>query len=298
MIKSSSALNYIVAVLLKYARMYKYACGFPLLSPHISLHNRILKFGAILILLTTNANAAQDIGQPENVESVTVLVSSSMTTPISEISRQYSREKAVDLNDVFEAPSELVAKIEDGDPADVIIVSDQKWLDKLQEQGLIEPSSRVKIAGNRLSLVTSKDFKLSEDSKQLEQVLDFIHTRTLMVMGDPSLNTLGARTKEVLQNVKKWDKFKSFIVLAPTSAKTVDLLIKSQSAGIIYSTDAKLFKDKLHYVGDIPEKLHKPVEYYAAVVLGNNMDEAQKFLLYLISKPAQDILKKAGFVVK
>ena len=255
-------------------------------------------FAALLILIATNANAADDIGQPENVESVTVLVSSSLTAPISEIARQYSREKAVDLNAVFEAPSELVNKIEDGDPADIIIVSDQKWLDGLQEQGLIEPNSRVKIAKNRLSLVAAKNFKLKIDSKQLEQMLDFIRSRTLMVMGDPASGALGDRTQEVLQNVKKWDTFKGFVVLAPTSAKTVDLLIKSESAGIIYSTDAKLFKDDLQYIGDIPQKLHKPIEYYAAVALGNNMDEAQKFLTYLSSPSAQDVLKKAGFVIK
>jgi molybdate transport system substrate-binding protein len=250
------------------------------------------------ILLGINANALEDTGQPQNVESVTVLVASSMTAVISEISREYSREKSIDLNAVFEAPYELVNKIEDGDPADVIIVSDKKWLDSLQEQGMIAPNSRVKIAENRLSLVAAKNFKLDTKSQQLEQILDYIHSRALMVMADQTTTTLGERTEEVLRNVNKWDMFKNFVVLAPTSAKTVDLIIKSQTAGIIYSTDARLYNNNLQYIGDIPEKLHKPVEYYAAVVLGNNMRESRKFLTYLSSPSAQKILENAGFMLK
>jgi molybdate transport system substrate-binding protein len=300
MTNPASALNCFVTALLKSARTFKYVCGFVLLVPRISLHKRVCVLVTcffFILTLTTTANAVEDKGQPQNVESVTVLVSSSMTAVISEISRNYSREKSIDLNAVFEAPYELVNKIQYGDPADIIIVSDKKWLDTLQEQGMIDPNSRVKIAGNRLSLVASKNFKLDTKSQQLEQVLDLIHNRALMVIGDPNAGTLGKRSEEVLRNVKKLDKFKSFVVLAPTSAKTVDLIIKSQTAGIIYATDARLYNDNLQYIGDIPQKLHKPIQYYAAVVLGNNMREAKKFLDYLKSSSAQKVLEKAGFVL-
>jgi len=253
---------------------------------------------AIFLLFSINAFAVEDTGQPQNVESVTVLAVSSMVAVIPVLSREYSREKSVDLNAVFEAPYELINKIQAGDPADVIIASDKKWLDQLQEQGLIEPNSRIKIAGNRLSLVAAKEFKFDTDSKRMEDILDYIHSRALMVMADPENTTLGARSEEILRNVKKWDKFKRFTVIAPTSAKTVDLIIKSQTAGIIYATDARLYNNNLRYIGDIPQKLHEPVEYYAAVVLGNNMEEARKFLTYLSSEPAQKLLEKAGFVVK
>ncbi len=257
-----------------------------------------LLLSALLSLSISAGAVNNDIGQLENIESVTILVSSSMTAPISIIAREYSREKNVDLNAVFESASELVLKIDYGDPADIIIVSDNKWLDDLQARGLIDASSRTKIAGNRLSLVTSTEFKMDEETKKLEDALDYIHNRALMVMADAQVSSLGERTQEVLRNVGKWAKFKRFIVLAPTSAKTVDLLIKSQTAGIVYSTDARLFSNQLRYVGDIPEKLHSPIEYYAAIVLGNNMEEARKFLSHLSEAKAKDVLENAGFLVE
>jgi molybdenum ABC transporter molybdate-binding protein len=119
-----------------------------------------------------------------------------------------------------------------------------------------------------------------------------------MVMADPEVGALGAASKEVLTNIGRWSKFKKFIVIAPTSAKTVDLIIKSQTAGIVYSTDARLFSEKLNYIGDIPKKLHTPVEYYAAIVLGDNMEEARKFLTYLSEEQAQAELKNSGFIVQ
>lgn len=247
--------------------------------------------------LNTEANARKFV-QPKNVESLTVLATSSLTVPISDLTRQYSLENRVDLNSVFDSSSELFAKIDDGDPADVVIVSDPKWLDKLDEMGLIEGKSRVKIASNRLALVASKKFDLKIASSQLEEMLDYIRNRTLMVIADPAVETLGERSVEMLENIKKWERFKKFAVLAPTSAKTVDLIVKSETAGIVYSSDAKLFEDDLFYIGDIPTKLYKPIEYYAAVVLGNNMEGGEKFLQYLSGENAKEVLKNTGFVLE
>lgn len=260
----------------------------------------IIKLALLCLFLAGPAQAESKnrFSQPANVESVTVLASSSLTAAITEIARNYSREQKMDLNAVFDSSSELYAKIEDGDPADIVIVSDVYWLDKLEESGLLDADARIKIASNRLALVASNKFDISIESSQLEEMLDYIRNRALMVIADPSTVTLGERTVEVLKNINKWSRFEKFMVLAPTSAKTVDLIIKSETAGIVYSTDAKLYGSSLRYIGDIPSKLHNPVEYYAAVVLGNNMAEAQEFLAYLRSDNAKEVLKNAGFVVE
>lgn len=239
-----------------------------------------------------------ELAQPENIESVTILAPSSLTNPISLISRRYSIEKKLDMNSVFDTSTELLRKIEEGDPADIVIVSEPKLLDDMQKMGLIEGSSKVKIAGNRLSLVAAKNFRIDTSQNNLEAMLDFIHNRALMAVADVENVTLGKRSAEMLQKIGKWEKFKKFIVQLPTSAKTVDYIIKSQTAGIVYASDAFLYRDNLQYIGDIPQKLHSPVEYYAAVVLGNNMPEAREFLHYLTAKEAQAILQKAKFVIE
>lgn len=260
---------------------------------------RILAFFISIFILTSSTSFADsDAGQPQNVESVTVLAASSLTVPISQASKIYSRDHSVDVNAVFENSSELLNKIEDGDPADIVITSSGKWMDKMQEKGLIDPSSRVILANNRISLVTALEFEIDTEDKKVEELLDFIHSRALMVIGEPGYVRLGDVTIEMLKEVGKWRKFRKFMVLAPTSSKTMDLIIKSQTAGIVYTTDAMLYEDQIEHLGVIPQKLHSPIEYHAALVVGNNMIEARKYLTFLNNKKVKAVFKRNRFVIE
>ena len=106
---------------------------------------------------------------------------------------------------------------------------------------------------------------------------------------------MGNYTKQALENLKLWPNFEKFVVPAPTSAKTVDLIIKSQGAGVIFTSDLTLYKDRLNNLGTFPPTSHPPVAYYGAVVVSDNMEKARSFLKFLNAKPAKDIFKTDGF---
>ena len=240
----------------------------------------------------------QESAQLQPIESVTVLASSSLTMPISLISKKYSREHAVDVNAVFESAPELLRKIEEGDPADIVITANKLQMDDMQSRGVVDPSSRVILAGNRISLVSSQLFEIEKENKKLEELLDFSHSRALMIIADPKFVSLGEFSIEMLEKTKKWNKFKNFVVLAPTSSKTADLIVKSQTAGVVYTTDAIIYSKELNHLGMIPDSLHSPIEYHAALVVGNNMTDAKKYLTYLSSNISKNILRDNGFVVE
>jgi molybdate transport system substrate-binding protein len=61
----------------------------------------------------------------------------------------------------FAASSVLARQIEAGGKADVFISADQKWMDYLQQRGLIEKASRRNLAGNRLVLIAPADSKVA-----------------------------------------------------------------------------------------------------------------------------------------
>lgn len=253
---------------------------------------------AFLLLFSTASFAAKDAGQPKNIDSVTVLASSSMTVPIAETSKLYSRNYNVDVNAVFESSTELYNKIEDGDPADIIVTPDKNLLAQLKEHGLIDSTSKIIIAGNHLVIVTAKDMKFVTDKTDAKDILNEIYNKTIMTISDTNTTSLGFFTRQALQKMGLWQKFERRVQLGPTSSKTTDLIIKGQSAGVVYATDAELYKDKINLLATIPDTMHDPVEYYAAVVVGDNMDKARKYLEYLSSDEAKQIFKMRGFVVK
>lgn len=232
-----------------------------------------------------------------NIESITILASSSLTVPITEISKQYSRLYNTDVNTVYDASGELLLDIEDGDPADIIITPSKKHLDEMKAEGLLDNSSITEIAGNTLAIVSSKKMHI-EKADHIEETLMNVHNKALMIIGDPEMTSLGSATVEMLKKVKLWPLFEKRVVLAPTSTKAADYIIKGESAGVIYASDAHLYNKELTTIDIIPNGLHEPVKYYAAVVVSGNMVKARKYLKHLTSKRAKVILKENGFVVQ
>ncbi len=261
----------------------------------------VFLLAVFFVVLTSFAAHAANHNETEeddlNVESVTILASTSMAVPITEISKNYSRLNNIDINTVYDASGELVNKIKEGDPADIIITPSKFYIDQMKEGGLLDPASIKIIAANNLSIVAAKEFKINK-SDDIKNILEQIHNKTLMVIANPEDTSLGSYTKQSLEKLDLWKIFEGRVVPAPTATKVVDFVTKGQSAGIVYTTDAILYASQLQLLGQIPPSVHEPVNYYAAIVIGANMDKSKKFMDYLNTAPAKNIFTAHGFLLK
>ena len=217
--------------------------------------------------------------------------------PITELCKLYSLKTAQDINAVFDSAGENIANIEDGDPADIVIIPSRKFFAELNNKGLVDSATEIVLAKNTLSVVTAKAL-IMPPAADAKTALNNIYNKTLMVMADEENESLGEYTTQALVKMGLWDKFHARVVLAANSSSAVDLIIKGQSAGIIFSSDAKLYAKQLNVVAVIPQNMHKPIEYLAGVVVGKDMEKAKDFLKFLASDPAKQIFKKYGFVVE
>ncbi len=250
-----------------------------------------------LLLFPLSAQAKKVTVQPEDIDSVTVLASSSLAVPISELCKLYSLKTAQDVNAVFDSSGENINNIEDGDPADIVIIPSRKFYSELDHKGLVEPSTTLTIAKNSLSIVASKNFTMPPYNGA-KQALDNIYNKSLMVIADEETDALGEYTVQALIKMGLWDKFHSRVILAANSTSVVDLIIKGQSAGIVFTSDAKLYAKDLNTVAVIPQSMHKEIVYLAGVVVGEDMVKAKDFLKFLASKEASAVFKKYGFVIQ
>lgn len=251
----------------------------------------------LVVLLPFTAAAKKLTVQPEDVNSITVLAPTSLAVPISELCKLYSLKTANDVNAVFDSEGESIRNIEEGDPADLVIIPSQKFFADLEHKGLIDGSTKKVLAKNGLSIVGAKNFPIfSEPNSKL--ALNQIYNKTLMIIADKEDDALGDYTFQSLAKMGLWDRFSSRVILAPNSSSVVDLVIKGQSAGIVFTSDAKLFAKDLNTIAVIPNAMHKSIEYIAAVVVGEDMAQAKDFLNFLASKEAANIFKKHGFVIQ
>lgn len=257
----------------------------------------------VLLLLLPGQWAMADIrGLPQ----ISVLAASSLTNPLTEIVRRYSRQNNITVTASFDSTSNQARKIIDGESADIIISSHPKWMDKLKQMGLIDVYSRTNLVKNKLVLAISTSNRLVNHpvlKQDIVSQLTFLNDRLIMVMGDPIDTALGLHTKEAItqmgadENTKLWQQITPNIIPAGNAKNALYLISHGNNAGIIFYTDAYR-NQQVTMLTNIPSRYHTPIIYQMAVVAGEHMSDARKFLAYLKSPSALATFEQHGFAVE
>jgi molybdate transport system substrate-binding protein len=237
--------------------------------------------------------APASVQQEKNIELI-VSAAASMKDAMEEIKELYAQEKTnVTITYNFGSSGSLQQQIEQGAPADVFLSAAAKQMDALKEKGLIIEDTYKELLENKVVLIAPKDSsKVSGfeglDAEDVQKV----------ALGEPESVPAGKYAKEVLTNLKLWDKVQAKATLGKdvrvvlTWVETGDV-----DAGIVYGTDAKI-SDKVKVVETAPEGSHSPVIYPAAVIKDSkNEAAAREFITFLTGDKAKDVFEKYGFSV-
>jgi molybdate transport system substrate-binding protein len=257
----------------------------------------------LIILIILLANPAH--ADFRDLPNITVLAASSLTEPMTQIIRMYSRQHDITVSGVYDSSSEQALKIQEGESADVFVSSHPFWMNELKKMGLIDVYSVANIVKNKLVLVTSAQSNLNEYSipgDNFQAKLEYLNNRVIMSMGDPNSTSLGLYTKQSLQKIDEnnhtnlWENFNSHTIKTSNSKYNLYLISHGETAGITYYSDA-YNNNEVHILSVVDEELHDPIIYQAAVVAGENMTIAREFVDFLRSDTAKQIFKKYGFIV-
>lgn len=236
---------------------------------------------------------------------ITVLADSSLTIPLTEIIRLYSRDHDITVTASYGSTSEQARSIQEGESADVFIAAHPAWMSDLKQKGLIDVYSLTNLVKDRLALVISASNHLNGHPVLKQNVISqlaFLNDRMIMVMADPEDTALGLYTKQAVKNLGKledidlWGDIKGKIVRSANAKNSLYLIAQGNSAGIIYHSDAYLNKE-VNVLSVIDESLYDPMIYQAAVVAGESMPDARDFLEFLKSGQVKAIFQRHGFVV-
>lgn len=195
----------------------------------------------------------------------------------------------------YAASGVLAKQIENGSPADVFISADEKWMDVLAEKKLIAAETRIKLLKNTLVLIVPLKGN-SPVASFADLATDKLKINGLAV-GDPKSVPAGTYAMEVFASLNITEQVKPKTVYgASVRAVLAYVALNEVDAGIVYATDAKLFKEKVKVVAAAPEKTHTPVIYPAAVISGGtNTGGGRAFLKYLSSPNVRKVFQEFGF---
>ncbi len=225
---------------------------------------------------------------------ITVSAAISLKNAFEELGSAYETEGSktrVFFN--FGASGNLAGQIEGGAPADVFASASEKYMDDLDNKGLLIQGTRSDFAANGIVLIVpagSKNPPLSFEGLEKKAVRQ-------IAVGNPESVPAGRYAFEVLTFYKLLPSIKDKLVYGENVRQVLDYVARSEvDAGIVYSTDASIRKKEVRIAAYAPEKSHKPVVYPIAVIRGTkNGAAARAFVSFVLSPEGKRILKKYGF---
>lgn len=227
-------------------------------------------------------------------EEITVFAAASMTNVLQEISQAYEKTNPQDKVIFSFASSSVLAKqIEQDAPADLFISADLKWMDYVKEKRSDKVQNITKLVRNELVLIAPIDSQISADHIQ---AVDFSKelANSYLSVGDPAHVPAGIYAKKALAHYKLWEVVESKLVRAKNVRDALSFVERGEAQlGIVYSTDAKVAKEKVKVVATFPAESYGEVIYPAATV--SDKVTAKKFLDFLKTDVAKTKFNVAGF---
>jgi len=227
---------------------------------------------------------------------LTVLAAASLTKVFPQIGALFARgHPGVGYTYSFAGTDQLAAQVQQGAPADVFAGASTKYGDQLADDGQIKPYTVF--CTNQLVLITPASNPAGITSPQ-----DLATKPVKLVIGSEVV-PVGAYTRTVLSNLDSvyGDGYSGRVLSKVVSNEdaVTSIVTKIESgeadAGFVYITDSLAAGSQVDTI-PLPAEAQAVAKYPAAVVSASTHGStAQAFVEFLLTPPAQDLLRKAGF---
>lgn len=221
-----------------------------------------------------------------------------ISVAIADLTRSYARDNNVAVNTSFAPEDEQETQIMEEGAGDVLITSNEEWIDDLKLKGLVDAGSTTPIARDQLVLAGPADSTLAvPDSGKFPtaQILDAIGHEPGFVIGTPEALPEGLYAREALHNLGVAGELEPY-TLYPKNRRQMFEMVETRHAYGLFFYSTAIRRPGIRVISALPDDTYGPIQYYAVVIASNNMDQARKFIDYLKSIPAKNILKARGFL--
>jgi molybdate transport system substrate-binding protein len=190
----------------------------------------------------------------------------------------------------------LAKQLERGAPVDIFLSANERWMDHLAEQGIIDETTRTDLLGNRLVIVAPAD---SKAALRISPGFDLASSLGdgRLAMANTDAVPAGVYGRTGLTSLGVWDAVRERVAQAQDVRGALALVARGEAPlGIVYRTDA-LAEPKVRIVDTFPEDGHEPIVYPIALMKASESDPARSLLDFLTSSEAASFFETAGFTV-
>jgi molybdate transport system substrate-binding protein len=227
-----------------------------------------------------------------------VLVSIAMRGAVAEVAATFEKQTGHTVNIIAAAPSQIVASLKGGAPADVVVQIDSA-LPEMEDKGLVR-RGRVALGTTGFGIAT-RSGDPAPDIATPDALKAVLLGAAKVIYNDPAVTPSGKLLLSIAERLGVADQVKAKSQVVAAGAN-VDTLAKYSGDGPAIAL-AVLVEIPGHpgakAIGPLPKELQVPLPYSA--LLGSTpKDEpaAEAFLRALGTPEAKEAYAKAGFEVK
>jgi molybdate transport system substrate-binding protein len=222
-------------------------------------------------------------------EEIMILSAASLTDGLKHAVSEFNKtnpEAKFSIN--FSSSGALRNQIENGAPADIFLSADWKHIEKLIENNTIPSDNVFQWISNDLVVITPLNSTISN-------IKDLITIKGKISIGKPNIVPVGTYAKESLQKLDIYSKIEDKLVLANTTRQVASYVLSENCvAGIVYSSDYHIFKNKVKQLLELPHNSYREI-IYGIGIINPQKKFVNNFTLFLLSKKGKEIFKKYGF---
>ena len=238
-----------------------------------------------LVFLVLAGCSPTPSSRPE--DTVTVFAAASLTDALTEIAADYERANGSHVRLSFAASGALARQVQAGAPADVVILADPVWMDRLAAAGRLG-ERRFDLLGNDLVVIAPAEAAVSEDP------FATLPAGSRVAIGDPESVPAGAYARTWLQATGRWEAVRERRVFAADVRGVRAFVARHEAAlGVVYRSDV-VGQDEVRIVLEPPPP-EQPAILYPAAETADGGAEGRAFLDHLRTPRAAAIFRRHGF---
>lgn len=230
-------------------------------------------------------------------QSVTAAVASNFLKPFRQIAAKFEIETGHSVRIVSGSTGKLYAQIVHGAPFDVFLAADNQRPALLEQKKHAVPGTRFTYARGRLALWSVDPQRIQTNGKQALTQGSLKH----LALANPKTAPYGRAAREVLQNLKLWDRYATRIVRGENVSQTLQFVATGnvELGFVALSQVLSLSPGMRGSHWEIPENLHAPIRQDAILCThGKNSPAALALIQFLKEPSSQNIIRHFGYTLE
>lgn len=225
-------------------------------------------------------------------EALTVAAAADLQFAFEEIAALFERETGQPVTLVFGSTGQLTQQIEQGAPYDLLAAANVAYVERLAEQGLIDPDSVALYARGRIVLAVNR-----QSGAAVAELGDLLGPQVRRVaIANPAHAPYGLAARQALEAAGLWEALQPKLVLGENVRQALQYVQTGDAeAGIVALSVADVAEIEWT---PIDEALHAPLEQALGVVAGSPRAGAARAFAAFVNGPAgRPIMQRYGFLL-